>query len=69
MIGQVVNVCRTSIARDAWHRIQPLTVHGWVYSFCNGLLHDLGIDVHCFDMLQSCYGDALARIQIDKGMR
>src|SRR5580765_5421713 len=31
VIEQVVNVCQTTIARDAWDRGQELSVHGWVY--------------------------------------
>lgn len=69
VLEQVVNVCRTSVVRDAWNRTQPLTIHGWVYSLCNGLVHDLGIDVDRFDMLQSCYAAALARIQADHVVR
>ena len=41
VIEQVVNVCRTTVVRDAWDRGQPLAVHGWVYGLRDGLLHDL----------------------------
>jgi carbonic anhydrase len=41
VIDQVANVCETTIARDAWARGQPLTVHGWVYGLSDGLLRDL----------------------------
>src|SRR5271165_2575898 len=41
VIEQVVNVCQTSIARDAWERGQELAVHGWIYSLQDGLLRDL----------------------------
>ncbi len=69
VLEQVMNVCSTSIVRDAWSRTQPLSVHGWVYSLSNGLVHDLGIDVDRFEMLPSCYADALARIQADRVVR
>ncbi len=39
--SQVVNVCHTTIVRDAWRRGQPLAVHGWIYSLRDGLLQDL----------------------------
>ncbi len=42
VLEQVRNVCHTTIVQDAWHRGQPLTVHGWIYSIANGLLKDLG---------------------------
>jgi len=39
--AQVANVCRTTIAQDAWRRGQPLTVHGWIYRLEDGLLREL----------------------------
>ena len=45
VIDQVANVCRTTIAIDAWRRGQPLAVHGWIYSIQDGLLRDLGLSV------------------------
>ncbi len=39
---QVKNVCHTTIVQSAWHRSQPLTVHGWVYDLGAGKLKDLG---------------------------
>jgi carbonic anhydrase len=42
VIEQVKNVCATTIVRDAWDRVQTLTVHGWIYTIQNGLLRDLG---------------------------
>lgn len=41
VIEQVLNVCQTTIVRDAWQRGQELAVHGWIYSLADGLLHDL----------------------------
>ena len=40
---QVSNVCRTSIAQDAWARGQELAVHGWIYGLHDGLLRDLDV--------------------------
>jgi carbonic anhydrase len=45
VIEQVSNVCQTTIARDAWERGQPLSVHGWVYGIQDGLLRDLKVTV------------------------
>jgi carbonic anhydrase len=45
VIEQAVNVCQTTIVKDAWDRGQPLSVHGWVYGLKDGLLHDLGMTV------------------------
>ena len=40
---QVVNVCHTTIVRDAWTRGQKLAVHGWIYDVADGLLRDLAV--------------------------
>jgi carbonic anhydrase len=45
VIEQVVNVCQTTVARDAWGRGQQFAVHGWIYDLEDGLLRDLGICV------------------------
>lgn len=45
VIQQAANVCRTSIALEAWRRGQPLAVHGWIYGLEDGLLRDLGFRV------------------------
>jgi carbonic anhydrase len=39
--AQVVNVCHTSILREAWRRGQAVAVHGWIYGLRDGLLRDL----------------------------
>jgi carbonic anhydrase len=51
VIEQVVNVCQTTIAQDAWERGQDLTIHGWVYSLDDGLVRDLGMSVSAADEL------------------
>ena len=45
VIEQAVNVCQTTIARDAWERGQELTVHSWIYGLKDGLLRDLKMNV------------------------
>lgn len=62
---QVVNVCRTTIVRDAWERGQELCVHGWVYSLRDGRVHDLGMSIDRSELLQERYDTALAQIQAD----
>jgi carbonic anhydrase len=42
VLEQALNVCRTTIVKDAWNRGQSLSVHGWIYSVADGLLKDLG---------------------------
>ncbi len=45
VIEQVVNVCHTTIVREAWERGQELTVHGWIYGLHDGILRDLNVTV------------------------
>jgi carbonic anhydrase len=45
VVEQVVNVCQTTIVRDAWDRGQSLAVHGWIYGLKDGLLRDLDVTV------------------------
>ena len=62
VIEQVVNVCQTTIARDAWERGQELTVHGWIYGLKDGLLRDLSMNVDTFQETQTAYQSALATL-------
>ena len=66
VLEQVVNVCHTTIVRDAWGRGQPLAVHGWVYTLRDGRVHDLRADVTGAERLPAVYADALSRIQVDR---
>jgi len=45
VIEQVLNVCHSTIVRDAWERGQQLTVAGLVYSLKDGLIRDLQMSV------------------------
>jgi carbonic anhydrase len=42
VLEQAQNVCRTTIAQEAWRRGQSLSVHAWIYRLTNGLIEDLG---------------------------
>ncbi len=59
VIEQVVNVCQTTVVREAWDRGQPLAVHGWIYRISDGLLRDLGIDVESQEELPEVYRAAV----------
>ena len=61
-IEQVVNVCQTTIAMEAWERGQPLTVHAWCYSLANGHMHDLGMHVDSRQSLRPSYEHALQQL-------
>ncbi len=62
VIEQVVNVCQTTIARDAWERGQELTVNGWIYGLQDGILRDLNITVTDFHETIPTYQSALSAL-------
>jgi carbonic anhydrase len=62
VIEQVTNVCRTTIAQDAWRRGQALSVHGWIYSLQDGLLRDLGLSVSREDSFQAEFDRVIAAL-------
>jgi len=41
VLEQALNVCRTTVVKDAWDRGQSLAVHGWIYAVKDGLIKDL----------------------------
>jgi carbonic anhydrase len=44
VIEQAVNVCQTTVIRDAWARGQEVRVHGWIYGLKDGLVRDLRME-------------------------
>lgn len=64
VIEQVVNVCRTTVVRDAWSRGQQVSVHGWIYDIRDGLLRDL--DIGITDETQLFRGAEAARLNLPK---
>lgn len=61
-IEQAVNLCHTTVVREAWQRGQDLTVHTWVYGLADGLIHDLGMDINGPDALAPAYEKALGAL-------
>ncbi len=61
VIEQVRHVARTTIVQDAWHRGQPVTLHGWIYALGNGLITDLRVTADGQDALEANYLAAIAR--------
>lgn len=62
VIEQVINVCQTTIARDAWERGQELTVHGWIYGLQDGLLRDLKMTVSGAQEIGPAYEAAISAL-------
>ncbi|MCV2217706.1 carbonate dehydratase [Thauera sp. Sel9] len=61
-IHQVVNVCQTSVLREAWQRGQNVTVHAWCYSLDNGLVNNLGLSANSRDEALELYRSAVERL-------
>ncbi|MEW9573071.1 carbonate dehydratase [Rhodanobacter sp. Si-c] len=61
-IEQAVNVCHSTIVRDAWERGQQLAVHAWIYGLKDGHIHDLGLDVRGHAQLPAAYEGVLASL-------
>jgi carbonic anhydrase len=59
VIEQVVNVCQTTVLRDAWARGQEVCVHGWIYSIADGLVRDLKMTIERPCDLAARYDDAM----------
>ncbi|AGI26021.1 carbonate dehydratase [Pseudomonas sp. MT3] len=55
VIQQVANVSHTSIVQNAWHRGQPLSVHGCIYGIKDGRWKDLNVTVSGLGQLPPQY--------------
>jgi carbonic anhydrase len=63
VIEQVLNVCHSTVVREAWERGQQLSVLGWVYSLTDGLLRDLQMEVGCPSETSEAFQTALAALR------
>ncbi|MDQ6683811.1 MAG: carbonate dehydratase [Pseudomonadota bacterium] len=63
VIEQALNVCQTTIVREAWQRHQEVVVHGLFYGLHNGLLQDLRMTVASPDDVTPAYEQALAELK------
>jgi carbonic anhydrase len=63
VVEQVVNVCQTTVVREAWARNQELAIHGWIYALKDGLLRDLKISTASEEQLMENYDRALAALR------
>jgi carbonic anhydrase len=60
VIEQVMNVCHSTVMKDAWHRGHQIMVHGWIYGVHDGLLVDLKVGGSTFDGVENLYTAAIA---------
>jgi carbonic anhydrase len=65
VLEQVRHVCETLAVQDAWHRGQPVTVHGWIYDVGDGLLKDLNMCIAGPAEVQTGYAAALQALAHD----
>jgi carbonic anhydrase len=63
VIQQALNVCETTVVRDAWARGQELVVHGWFYGLADGLLQDLKMTVTGPEDLAPIFERAIATVR------
>jgi carbonic anhydrase len=64
VIEQVVNVCQTTVVRDAWERGQTLNVHGWIYALKDGVIRDLQLNLESGAEVVPAYEAAVAQLPI-----
>lgn len=55
VIEQVNNLAKTKVIQHAWQRGQFLSIHGWIYSICNGQINDLKVSCHNNKHLDPAY--------------
>jgi carbonic anhydrase len=62
VIEQVVNVCQSTVLKDAWHRGHKIMVHGWIYGVHDGLLVDLQVAAGTPDQVDDLHAIAVAEV-------
>ena len=62
VIEQVMNVCHTTVVREAWDRGQSLTVHGWVYGLADGIARDMKMSISAHEQAHDRYTAAIQQI-------
>ena len=65
VVEQALHVCETTVARDAWARGQPLTVHSWIYGLQDGRLRDLRFTAGAAEDVAQAHRTAVAAIAGD----
>ena len=62
VVEQVLNVCHSTVMKDAWARGRVVTVHGWIYGVHDGLLQDLLVSVSSPQQLQELHQAAISHV-------
>ncbi len=66
VIEQVINVCHSTVMKDAWQRGHKIMVHGLIYGVHDGLLVDLQVGVGGLDQVDTLYAAAIAQVSKKK---
>ena len=61
VLEQVVNIGQTNIVQDAWSKGQEISIHGCIYSLCDGVLMDLDTTVTDSNELNQRYLQLLSK--------
>jgi carbonic anhydrase len=61
-IEQTVNVCHTTILKDAWARGQEITVHGWTYGVHDGRVRNMGMMISDAEQVEPAYQRCIAAL-------
>lgn len=62
VIEQAVNICQTTIIRDAWARGQPVSVNGMIYGLKDGRIKQLCYGVTQADEVMDYHKQAVAEV-------
>jgi carbonic anhydrase len=64
VLEQALNVCRTTVVKDAWGRGQQVAVHGLIYSVADGLLRDLNFRANGASDVTGVFESALTGLKL-----
>ncbi len=62
VVEQVVNVCHSTVMKDAWARGRVISVHGWIYGVHDGLIQDLLVSVSGPEQLKDLHQTAITNV-------
>ncbi len=61
-LQQAVNICQTSVLREAWERGQDVCVHAWCYGLEEGIIRPIGMAACCKEAAIDQYRDAVEEL-------
>ncbi len=64
VIEQAMNVCETTMVKQAWAEGRNLSILGWIYSLEDGLLRDLSLNISKPEEVASSYRSAVNSLSV-----